>query len=231
MLAALAFAVGLATFVFLARGAPFVPAAGRRRRPGAGQPVGGAAAGRRAGRAADPRLGGAPPRFRRLAAARAAGAAVRRRGGGAGDLGGVLRRRLLPFRHPGLVQRSGAPGGHRVAAGLARLSGRAPRQHPRRRAGDGERSDACRPVPDRRSVGVRRGAGDADHAARPDRGGDLRSADAAGAGRGRTVRRHGYRAAVAERDRAGAGRRRRGAGRRRRHARAGGGAARIRRRR
>ena len=59
------------------------PAAGRRRRPGAGQPVGGAAAGRGAGRTADPGLGRAPPRLRRLAAARAAGAAVRRRRGGA----------------------------------------------------------------------------------------------------------------------------------------------------
>ena len=38
--------------------------------------------------------------------------------------------------------------------------------------------------------------GDADHAARPDRGGDLRSADPAGACRGRAVRRHGCRAAV-----------------------------------
>ena len=138
------------------------PAAGRRRRAGAGQPVGGAAAGRCARRAPDPGLGGTPPRFRRRTAACAVGAAVRRRRGGARDIGGVLRRRLLPFRHPGLVQRSDPRGGHRVAAGLARISGRAPRQHPRRRAGDGERSDACRPVPDRRSVGVRRGAGDAD---------------------------------------------------------------------
>ena len=155
------------------------------------QPLGGVAAGRGAGRAPDPRLGGAPPRFRRLAAARAAGAAVRRRGGGARHRGGVLRRRVLPFRHPGLVQRSGPPGGDRVAAGLARLPGRAPRQYPLGRAGNGQRPDARRPVPDRRSVGVRRGAGHADDAARPHRGGDLRSADPAGARRGRPVRRHG----------------------------------------
>ena len=44
VLAALAFAVGLATFIILARGSPFGLQPGRRRRPGAGQSVGGAAA-------------------------------------------------------------------------------------------------------------------------------------------------------------------------------------------
>ena len=62
-----------------------------------------------------------------------------------------------------------------VAAGLARLPGGASQQHPRRRAGDGQRPDARRAVPVRRPDGVRRGAGHPDHAARPDRGGDLRA--------------------------------------------------------
>ena len=130
--------------------------------PGAGQPVGGAAA---AGAVLAGRLTrvwvGAPPRLRRLAAACAAGAAVRRRRGGAGASWWPCF--AVAFFHFGIQAWFNDPvrdsAVSRVAAGLARLSGRAPRQHPRRRAGDGERSDARRPVPDRRSVGVRRGAG------------------------------------------------------------------------
>ena len=124
------------------------PAARRRRRPGAGEPVGGAAAGRRAGRAPDARLGGAPPRLRRLAAACAAGAAVRRRRGGAGHRRGVLRRRVLPFRHPGLVQRSGrarrSPNRCRSRAAIWRSIANNIRAGG---AGDGQRPDARRPVP------------------------------------------------------------------------------------
>ena len=56
-------------------------------------------------------------------------------------------------------------------------------------------------VPVGRSDRVRRGAGYPDHAARPDRGGDLRADDRAGAGRGRHLRRHGRRGSAAGCDR------------------------------
>ena len=136
---------------------------------------GAAAAGRRPRRPADPGLGGAAARFRRLATACPPGAAVQRRGRRAHHPGRLLRRRLLPFRHPGLVQRPGARGAGRVAAGLARLPGGTPQHDPVRRAGDGQRPGQRRPVPRRRSVGIRQRARHPDDVARPDRGGDLRA--------------------------------------------------------
>ena len=108
-----------------------------------------------------------------------------------------FRRRLLPFRHPGLVQRSGAQAVTESLQVVARLSGGASQQHPRGRAGDGQRPDARRPVPRRRSHrSFAEVLGTQTDAARADRGGDLRAAHRPGAGRGRLVRRHGRRAAV-----------------------------------
>ena len=201
VLATLAFAISLATFICPHTRHTIWRATRRRRRPGSGEHLRSAAARRNFGRAPDARLGRAPPWVRRVATARAARAAVRRGRGGAGHRGGVFCRGVLPLWHPGLVQRPGPSGGHRITAGLARLSRGAPRQYPLGGSGDGQRPHACRPVPHCRSIGVRRGAGYADNAARPDRGGDLRSSHQADACRRRVVRRHGCRAAIPGRHR------------------------------
>ena len=128
VLAALAFAVALATFIILARGSPLVPVPNL----GVGLVLANLIAvlllAVGAGRAVDPGLGRAAAWLRRLAPACAAGAAVRWRGGGARHRGRLLRGGVLPFRHPGLVQRSGAAGGDRIAAGVARLPGGASQQ-------------------------------------------------------------------------------------------------------
>ena len=183
MLAALAFAVGLATFIILARGAPF----GLRPGVGVGLVL--------ANLSAVLLLGA-------VLAGRLTRVWVERRRGSAGSrlhvrlvllFGGVAVAPTImvacfavAFFHFGIQAWFNDPVRQAVNESLqvvARLSGGASQQHPRRRAGDGERPDARRPVPVRRPVGVRRGAGRADHAARPDRGGDLRSADRPGDGR------------------------------------------------
>ena len=137
-------------------------------RPGAGQHLRAAAAGRGARGPSDAGVGGTPPRLGGLATACAARAAVQRRRRGAHHPGRLLRRRLLPFRHPGLVQRAGAHGAGRIAPGLARLSGGTPQHHPLRRAGNGQRSGPRGAVLGAGSVHVRLGAGKPDLPARFD---------------------------------------------------------------
>ena len=101
---------------------------------------------------------------------------------------------------------------HEIAAGRARLSRRAPQQHPRRRAGDGQRPDARRQLLPADPNAFADVLADADRVARPDRGGDLRPAHRPGDGLRRPVRRPRRRAAARlGRYRAGAHRRRRGA--------------------
>ena len=118
---------------------------------GAGQPVRAAAAGRGAGGAADPGLGGAAARLGRVAAACAAGAAVQRRRRHADHPGrACFATAVLPFRHPGLVQRPGAHGAGRRACRPARGYLEEHRNNIRAdRAGHGQRSGARRPVPAR----------------------------------------------------------------------------------
>ena len=226
VLAALAFAVGLATFIILARGAPFGLQPGRRRRPGAGQPVGGAAAGRGAGRAADPRLGGAAPRLGRLAAACAAGAAVQRRGGGARPSWSPASpsRSSISASRPGSTIRCARRSTESLQVSRGYLE-----EHR-----DNIRAVALEMANDLTRAGQFLSADPSVFAEVLATQTTLRGLTEAviydpltrpGAGRGRAVRRHGRRAAAARRHHAGAGRRRRGAGRRRRHARAGGGAA------
>ena len=108
LLASLALAVGLATFIILANGSPL----GLRPGVSVGLVLANLSAilllvavlaGRLTRVWVERRRGSAG-----LAPACAAGSAVWRRGGGAGDHGGMFRGRLLPFRHPGLVQRAGA---------------------------------------------------------------------------------------------------------------------------
>ena len=124
----------------------------------------------------DPGLGRAPPRLRRLAAACAPGAAVQRRRRRAHHRGRLLRRRVLPFRHPVLVQRSGARGAGeslQVSRGYLEEHRNNIRAVALEMANDLNRAGMLLAGA---SAGLRRGAGHPDRAARPDRGGDLRSA-------------------------------------------------------
>ena len=199
VLAALAFAVGLATFVFLARGAPFVL------RPGVS--VGLVLANLSAVLLLVAVLAG---RLTRVWVERRRGSAGARLhvrlvllfGGVAVAPAILVACFAVAFFHFGIQAWFNDPIRQAVTESLQVSHGYLDEHRDNIRAVALEMAnDLTRAgqYPDRRSVGVRRGAGDADHAARPDRGGDLRSADAAGACRGRAVRRHGYRAAVAER--------------------------------
>ena len=151
-LAAVALTVGLATFIILARGSPL------GWKPGVGVGLvlanlsvllllGAVLAGRLTRVWVERRRGSAGSRLHvRLVLP------VQRRRRRAHHRGRLLRRRVLPFRHPVLVQRPGAHRAGGIAAGRARLPGGASQQHPRRRAGDGQRpgtapAGSCRPIP------------------------------------------------------------------------------------
>ena len=157
-----------------------------------------------------------------VAAACPAGAAVQRRRRHADHRGGGVRHLLLPSRHPGLVQR---PVRTALEESLQAARGYLEEHRNNIRADAlGMANDLVRAgqLPRPRPERLRPGAGRADRAARPDRGGDLRAGDRAGHGLGRVA---ADRSAAALGDRAGARRRRGGARQRRFHPRARGGAA------
>ena len=164
--------------------------------------------------AADAGLGRAAARLGRLAPACPAGAAVQRGGGAPDHRRRRVRHRVLPFRHPGLVQRPGAHRARRVAAGRARLSRgtSATTSAPSRWRWPTTSTAPARCS--RRSRTPSPGAGDADRAARPDRGGDLRPVTGQVMASRRPARRARRRAAAGLGHRARPQRRRRGDDRR-----------------